>query len=124
MLDLQRTAGNQLTTGALARWIVALGRLDPVLEVRVSCTAGDRARYAITLQGPAGGASVQATLGAGDAATVSLVLAEAFGDGDAEGGLVLRIAGPGRRDDRGGCPAAVRRAADARARRRAVRRPV
>ena len=94
VLDLQRTAGNQLTTGALARWIVALGRLDPVLEVRVSCTAGDRARYAITLQGPAGGASVRTTLGAGDAATVSLVLAEAFGDGDLEGGIVLRIAGP------------------------------
>jgi hypothetical protein len=93
VLDLQRSAGNQLTTGALARWIVALGRIDPVLEVQVSCTAGERAPYAVTLQGPAGGATVRAALGAGDAATVVLDLAEAFGD--AEGELALRIAGPG-----------------------------
>jgi hypothetical protein len=107
VLDLQRTAGNSLTTGALARWTeapdgaVLLDRLlparatDPALHaqvcaeldaldlqllVRVSCTEGPGQPVAIDIRGPAGGAAFgSATLPPDVSATAELPFAIAFG---------------------------------------------
>src|SRR5688500_16289544 len=49
VLDLQRTAGNLLTGGALARWVDALAAYAPAGEARISCTAGAPGQYEIAL---------------------------------------------------------------------------
>jgi hypothetical protein len=94
VLDLQRTAGNLLTSGALARWIDALPAAAPV-ELRVSCTAGPTARYEIAV---GGAAAVAVELGAGDAATLPL---------PDEGAGTLAITGPDGATVRVGLPPAA-----------------
>jgi hypothetical protein len=49
VLDLQQTAGNQLTSGALSRWVDALAAYAPAGEARISCTAGAPAQYEFAL---------------------------------------------------------------------------
>jgi hypothetical protein len=106
VLDLQRTAGNMLTAGALSRWTdlghagllqrmlaargsdpalhaalcSALDALELQLQVRVSCTEGPAARVAIEIDGPAGSASLgTVALEPGISASGELALAGAFG---------------------------------------------
>jgi hypothetical protein len=69
VLDLQRTAGNQLTSGALARWVDALAAYAPAGELRISCTAGAAADYEIALDGVP---VATAAMAEGDAVTVQL----------------------------------------------------
>jgi hypothetical protein len=78
VLDLQRTAGNLLTGGALARWVDVL----PVYAgpARIDCTAGAPARYEIALDDVP---VATAAMAEGDAVTVTL-----------PPGRVLRITGP------------------------------
>ena len=80
VLDLQRSAGNRLTGGALERWTVPV---VAVLELHVSCTAGERRRYRIAIADTV----LEATLGAGD--TTAMTVAPG-----AEQALALRIAAP------------------------------
>jgi hypothetical protein len=49
VLDLQRTAGNLLTSGALSRWVDALAVYQPAGELHISCTAGEAAQYEVAL---------------------------------------------------------------------------
>jgi hypothetical protein len=70
VLDLQRSAGNRLTSGALARWVAPLAAYAAAGAVRIDCTAGARADYAIELDGVP---LATATLADGDAVTVQLV---------------------------------------------------
>jgi hypothetical protein len=107
VLDLQRSAGNSLTTGALARWTEATGegslleRLLPAraqdpalhahvcaaldalelqLHVRVSCVAGPAEPVGVEIRGPAGGAAFgTAALTPGMSAQAQLPFAVAFG---------------------------------------------
>jgi hypothetical protein len=106
VLDLQRTAGNMLTAGALARWTdptqqglldrlllarasdpalhaticSALDALDLQLLVRVRCTDGPAAQVEVAIRGPAGGAPFGAvTLEPGRSATAELPFSVAFG---------------------------------------------
>jgi hypothetical protein len=117
VLDLQRTAGNRLTAGALARWTdplalsrfgtpadalreepselldwllparasdptahaaicAALDAVDPLLELHLSCVAGDPAPLSISV---AGSAPLEIELGHGEAATATIHFAAAFG---------------------------------------------
>ena len=80
VLDLQRTAGNQLTSGALARWVDALAVYQPAGEVHISCTAGQAAQYEIALDGVP---MATATMAEGDTVSVQL-----------PPGSVLSITGP------------------------------
>jgi hypothetical protein len=111
VLDLQRSAGNRLTAGALARWTeplasapfatlgaselldrllptraadpaehaaicAALDAVDPLLELRVSCVAGEAAPLSLAF---AGSPPAAVRLGIGEAATISIRFAAAFG---------------------------------------------
>jgi hypothetical protein len=67
VLDLQRTAGNRLTSGALARWVDALQARAG--ELRISCTAGAAADYEIALDDVP---VATAAMAEGDAVTVQL----------------------------------------------------
>jgi hypothetical protein len=69
VLDLQRTAGNLLTSGALACWIDALAVYAPPGELRISCTAGAPADYEIALDDVV---VATAALAEGDAVSVQL----------------------------------------------------
>jgi len=69
VLDLQRSAGNQLTSGALARWVAPLAAYAAAGAVRIDCTAGSSAAYAIALDGVELGT---ATLAEGEAVMVPL----------------------------------------------------
>jgi len=80
VLDLQRTAGNQLTSGALARWTEALVAYQPAGQLHLTCTAGAPAQYDLALDGVP---VATAALAEGDAVTVAL-----------PAGHELRIAGP------------------------------
>jgi hypothetical protein len=80
VLDLQRTAGNLLTAGALSRWTDALGAYAQPGEVRIDCTAGTPAQYEIALDDVP---LATALMAEGDAVTVPL-----------PPGIVLRITGP------------------------------
>ena len=141
VLDLQRTAGNQLTTGALARWIdglqaaeaaaalepfahpghaerhapevllgllgiaaahhpaahaqiaAALEAMEPVVEVRLSCVAGEQAGAEITV---AGAEPAVTDLFQDDAFTVELPCAAVFGplaDHRGDNGIPFSAAG-------------------------------
>jgi hypothetical protein len=107
VLDLQRTAGNSLTTGALARWTEATGgegllerllparEADPAmhasvcaaldaleleLQVSVRCVDGPAATVGVDVRGPAGGASFgDAMLAPGVSAVATLPFSLAFG---------------------------------------------
>jgi hypothetical protein len=80
VLDLQRTAGNLLTSGALARWVDALAVYQPAGELHVSCTAGTAARYEVALDGVT---VATAALAEGDTVSVRL-----------PPGRMLRLTGP------------------------------
>jgi len=80
VLDLQRSAGNQLTSGALARWVAPLAAYVAPGALRIDCTAGAPAQYEIALDGVA---LATATLAEGDAVTVQL-----------PAGVVLAITAP------------------------------
>jgi hypothetical protein len=69
VLDLQRSAGNRLTGGALARWVAPLAAYAAAGAVRIDCTAGNPAAYAIALDGVELGT---ATLAEGEAVMVPL----------------------------------------------------
>src|SRR5690349_14313755 len=80
VLDLQRTAGHQLTSGALSRWTEALAAYLPAGEPHLTSTAGAPAQYELALDGVP---VATAALAEGDALTVAL-----------PAGRELRIAGP------------------------------
>ena len=80
VLDLQRTAGNHLTSGALARWVAPLAAYATPGALRIDCTAGAPARYEIALDGVP---VATAALAAGDAVAVQL-----------PAGVVLTITAP------------------------------
>ena len=116
VLDLQRTAGNRLTAGALARWIealpqeniaqelleglfadpglhdaiaAALDSLDPCLELHVT---GPNESTAVEIRGPKGGAAQRVT----PPATVELSFNELFGPAAAitpDDGLIVTVRG-------------------------------
>jgi hypothetical protein len=80
VLDLQRSAGNMLTSGALSRWVDALGVYAAPGAVRIDCTAGAPAQYEFALDDVPVATAVMAE---GDAVTVQL-----------PPGIVLRITAP------------------------------
>lgn len=80
VLDLQRTAGNLLTGGALARWVDPLAAYAAPGALRLDCTAGAPAQYEIELDGAP---VATAAMAEGDAVTVQL-----------PAGVVLRITRP------------------------------
>ncbi len=80
VLDLQRTAGNLLTSGALSRWVDPLAVHQAAGEVHVSCTAGEPADYEMALDGVP---VATAALAEGDTVRVRL-----------PPGRMLRITGP------------------------------
>jgi hypothetical protein len=124
VLDLQRTAGNNLTAGALSRWtdlthagllerLLAARDSDPALhatlcsaldalelqvQVRVSCTEGPGARVAIEVHAPAGRTSFgTVALEPGISASAELSLAAALGPAAAiapDQGLTVRLTTP------------------------------
>lgn len=69
VLDLQRSAGNQLTSGALSRWVDALAVYAPAGAAHVTCTAGERAQYTFALDGVP---VATAEMAEGDAVSVQL----------------------------------------------------
>jgi hypothetical protein len=80
VLDLQRTAGNQLTSGALTRWTDALIGYQPASALHLTCTAGAPAQYVLALDDVP---VATAAMAEGDAVRVQL-----------PGGLRLTITGP------------------------------